>query len=44
MELDKKKILEFQQNREPYLFVDHVNQIEPGKLANGYFDLKLFIE
>ena len=40
MELDKKKILEFQQNREPYLFIDYVHQIEPGKFANGYFDLK----
>ena len=40
MELDKKKILEFQQNRDPYLFLDHVNEIEPGKFANGYFDLK----
>jgi 3-hydroxyacyl-[acyl-carrier-protein] dehydratase len=40
MELDKKKILEFQQNRKPYLFVDHINDLEPGKYANGYFDLK----
>ena len=40
MELDKKKILEFQQNRYPYLFLDHVTEIEPGKFANGYFDLK----
>ena len=40
MELDKNQILEYQQNRDPYLFVDHVTNLEPGKYANGYFDLK----
>ena len=40
MELNKNQILEYQQNRDPYLFVDHVTNIEPGKYANGYFDLK----
>ena len=40
MELDKNQILEYQQNRDPYLFVDHVTNLEPGKFANGYFDLK----
>lgn len=40
MELNKSQILEYQQNRDPYLFIDHVTSIEPGKYANGYFDLK----
>jgi 3-hydroxyacyl-[acyl-carrier-protein] dehydratase len=40
MELDKNKILEYQQNRDPYLFIDYVTNLEPGNYANGYFDLK----
>ena len=38
--LDKKGIIEYQQNRDPYLFVDHVNKIFPGKSCEGYKDLK----
>ena len=34
--LDKKKILEFQQNRDPYLFVDFATEIIPGVSAKGY--------
>ena len=30
MELDKNKILEYQQNRDPYLFIDYVTNLEPG--------------
>ena len=40
MKLDKKKILEYQQNRFPYLMIDFVEKIVPGKSAIGYKDLK----
>ena len=40
MELDKKKILEYQQNRDPYLLVDHATEVLPGKSAKGYKILK----
>ena len=36
MILDKKKILEYQQNKDPYLFVDCATEIIPGKSAKGY--------
>ena len=36
MELDKKKILEIQKNRDPYLFIDHVTDFELKKFAFGY--------
>jgi len=34
--LDCTEIQEYQQNRYPYLFLDHVEEIEPGKYAKGY--------
>ena len=37
--LNKKKILEYQKNREPYLFVDEVTELLPGKFANGFKEL-----
>ena len=40
MKLDKKKILEYQQNRSPYLMIDFVDKVVPGKSAIGYKDLK----
>jgi len=40
MKLDKEKILEYQQNRSPYLMIDFVEKIVPGKSAIGYKDLK----
>ena len=40
MELDKKKILEYQQNRDPYLLIDHASEVLPGKSAKGYKILK----
>ena len=40
MELDKKKILEVQKNREPYLMIDHANEVIPGKSAKGFKDLR----
>ncbi len=36
MKLDKKKILKFQKNKPPYLFVDCVTKLIPGKIANGF--------
>ncbi len=38
--LDKDKILEYQKNRDPYLFIDCATEIIPGQSANGYKDLK----
>ena len=40
MILDLKGIHEYQQNREPYLLIDYVDEVIPGKLANGFKDLK----
>jgi len=40
MKLDLKGIHEYQQNRNPYLFIDYVDEVIPGKIANGYKDLK----
>jgi 3-hydroxyacyl-[acyl-carrier-protein] dehydratase len=37
--LDKKKILEYQQNRSPYLFIDYA-EVESRNFANGYKELK----
>ena len=39
MILDKKKILEFQKNRDPYLMIDHVDEVQPGVMARGYKQL-----
>ena len=39
MKLDKKEILEYQQNRSPYLMIDFVDEVVPGKSARGYKDL-----
>ena len=41
MKLNYKDILEYQQNRDPYLMIDFVENLIPGKLAEGYKDLKL---
>ena len=40
MFLDKNTILEYQQTRDPYLMIDYVEDLEPGKYANGYKNLK----
>ena len=40
MKLNLKEIHAYQQNREPYLMIDYVDKVVPGKLANGYKDLK----
>jgi 3-hydroxyacyl-[acyl-carrier-protein] dehydratase len=38
--LDKNGILEYQQNRDPYLMIDYASEIIVGKKAFGYKDLK----
>jgi 3-hydroxyacyl-[acyl-carrier-protein] dehydratase len=38
--LDKKGIYEYQQNREPYLMIDHASEVIPGVSAKGYKDFK----
>ena len=39
MKLSKKEILEYQQNRPPYLMIDFAEEIIPGKSAKGYKNL-----
>ena len=38
--LDKKKIFEYQQNRDPYLMIDYATEVIPGESSKGYKDLK----
>ena len=40
MELNFNQILEYQKNRPPYLMIDHVTKVVPGKSAEGYKFLK----
>ena len=35
-ELNLEQIKEYQQNRHPYLFVDYIDKLIPGKISNGY--------
>ena len=30
LELNKQLIYEYQQNREPYLMIDHASEVKPG--------------
>ena len=41
MKLNKNQILEYQQNRNPYLMIDSAEEIIPGKIAKGYKDLTI---
>ena len=36
IKLNKNQILEYQRNREPYLFLDYVTELVPASYANGY--------
>ena len=36
MKLTKKQILSYQQNQPPYLMVDFITKVIPGKLSEGY--------
>ena len=38
--LNLKEILEYQQNRNPYLFIDYATEVIPGVSSKGYKDLK----
>ena len=40
MKLSKKEILEYQQNKPPYLMIDFAEEVVPGHSAKGYKDLK----
>lgn len=37
--LNKQQILEYQQNRDPYLMIDHATEIIPGVSSKGYKNL-----
>ena len=37
--LNKSQLLEYQPNRPPFLMIDHVTKVIPGKSAEGYKDL-----
>ena len=39
LELKKKEILYYQKNRDPFLMIDHADEVYPGKYANGYKEL-----
>ena len=39
MELNKDQILEYQQNRDPYLMIDYVTDVEPGHYSKGFKQL-----
>ena len=38
--LNSTELLEFQPNRPPFLMIDYVEKVLPGKFAEGYKDLK----
>ena len=37
--LSKEEICEYQQNRDPYLFIDFVTKLIPGEISEGYLNL-----
>ena len=37
--LDEKELLLYQPNRPPFLMIDFVSEVLPGKYANGYKNL-----
>ena len=40
MKINKEQILEYQQNRPPYLMIDFAEEVVPGKSAKGYKDFR----
>ena len=40
MKFNKEQILEYQQNRPPYLMIDFAEEVVPGKSAKGYKDFR----
>ena len=39
LQLDRKGILEYQKNRDPYLLIDYAEEVIPGVSAKGYKNL-----
>ena len=39
LKLDKDQILEYQQNRDPYLMIDYASKVVPGHSAEGFKNL-----
>ena len=39
--LDCIELQKYQQNRYPYLMIDHVDEVVPGKYANGFKNLTM---
>ena len=39
MKLTKKQILNLQKNKPPYLMVDQITKLIPGKVSEGYKNL-----
>ena len=37
--LNSEELKEYQPNRYPFLMIDHVTEVQPGKFANGYKNL-----
>lgn len=40
LSLNLEEIKQYQQNRDPYLFIDFATEVVPGKSSKGYKDLK----
>lgn len=40
LKLNREDIINYQQNRDPYLMIDGATKVIPGKSAEGYKDLK----
>ena len=40
MKLTKKQILNLQKNKPPYLMVDQITKLIPGKVSEGYKNFK----
>ena len=40
LSLNLEEIKQYQQNRDPYLFIDFATKVVPGKSSKGYKDLK----
>ena len=40
MQLTHSQILEYQQNRYPYLMIDYAEKVIPGQLSEGYKTLE----
>ena len=41
LKLNKKKILEYQKNRDPFLMIDFATEVIPGESSIGFKNLKI---